>query len=535
MKIIRIILSVFLGLIAAFMAIVTIAFFSMGEVGAGVFSLFVTAGPVIGLVFTLPKGSKENRSTTAQPTVEPLAGNLGAPAHNPDFSTLEQQTHGKTPHADSGVAEGAVPPVPGTTQPPQYPLHTKPEKQDPVHPLQREEHFGSTPVANGTELVPRTDLETTVVSRMGRVDPDDPSRVPDGWYMPTLDGRCLWEISEEVTELKKKGEHEKALDTALLALEVLEEACKTTPNCAMEHYVIQVAILQTKLGRNDELVETLDRWLGHSWPVQRDDYHYNLLKRRAKAMAKKQRQTGGDPGPFEEQWKVYRAKEREAEERMKSERRLGAVFIASGASQVGIQWEIRTYTKGIPGTRSSKRSVWRDTPTNAELNELEFVAVDFETANEDRRSACQIALVKFIGGAPHAQLVSYIKPPTECNEFTFTYIHGIKPRTVRQAPTWDALTEEIGKFVGDAPVYAHNAAFDHTVWQKLDEHYGTDTCPERFFCTVKLAQKLWPNLKNHKLPTVVKHVKPGYRLKHHEASSDAKACGWIVANAAKAS
>lgn len=37
------------------------------------------------------------------------------------------------------------------------------------------------------------------------------------------------------------------------------------------------------------------------------------------------------------------------------------------------------------------------------------------------------------------------------------------------------------------------------------------------------------DMENYKLPTVTKALVPGFKLNHHEASSDAEACGLIIA------
>ena len=51
---------------------------------------------------------------------------------------------------------------------------------------------------------------------------------------------------------------------------------------------------------------------------------------------------------------------------------------------------------------------------------MNFVAIDFETANYARDSACAVGLVKVVGGEIVDKAVHLIKPPTR--EFVFTYI-----------------------------------------------------------------------------------------------------------------
>ena len=63
---------------------------------------------------------------------------------------------------------------------------------------------------------------------------------------------------------------------------------------------------------------------------------------------------------------------------------------------------------------------------------MNFVAIDFETANYARDSACAIGLVKVVGGENVDKAVHLIKPPTR--EFVFTYIHGLTWMTLRARP-----------------------------------------------------------------------------------------------------
>ena len=62
---------------------------------------------------------------------------------------------------------------------------------------------------------------------------------------------------------------------------------------------------------------------------------------------------------------------------------------------------------------------------------MNFVAIDFETANYRPDSACALGLVKVVDGIIVDKEVHLIKPPTR--EFVFTYIHGL---------TWKDVVKE---------------------------------------------------------------------------------------------
>ena len=72
---------------------------------------------------------------------------------------------------------------------------------------------------------------------------------------------------------------------------------------------------------------------------------------------------------------------------------------------------------------------------------------------------------------------------------------------------------------------------DTAVLCKLLEYYGIPVPNFDYVCTVKISQLLWPEMQNHKLDTVCSDL--DIRLNHHEALSDARACGLIFAQALK--
>lgn len=163
------------------------------------------------------------------------------------------------------------------------------------------------------------------------------------------------------------------------------------------------------------------------------------------------------------------------------------------------------------------------------LSSPSFVAVDFETANTNRESACQVALVKVASGRVVDRYATLLSPPRGFDHFRFTYLHGIRALDVRDAPSWAEVASEVTAFTNGLPMYAHNATFDANVWRGLDEFFHTTTFPSEFYCSYRTARRLLPGLVNYKLPTVTAHLVPGFRLDHHRADSDAEACALIVA------
>lgn len=162
---------------------------------------------------------------------------------------------------------------------------------------------------------------------------------------------------------------------------------------------------------------------------------------------------------------------------------------------------------------------------------MRYTAIDFETANASMLSACSIGLVVFEDGVPIHECITLIRPPEEFGKFNWynVRIHGIKASMVTDAPTFDQIWPNLQPYIENQLVVCHNAAFDTVVLCRLLEYYGFPIPEFDYLCTVKVSQQLWPEMENHKLDTVCTDLDIG--LNHHEALSDARACGYILAAA----
>ncbi len=162
---------------------------------------------------------------------------------------------------------------------------------------------------------------------------------------------------------------------------------------------------------------------------------------------------------------------------------------------------------------------------------MEFTAIDFETANYNRASACSIALVRVKDGKPAERFYSLIKPPQ--GDFVFTYVHGITQRDVKNAKTFDGIWPSVRSFCDAAPLLvAHNATFDRSVLVSCCGHYGIEPPKFPFLCTLKIARTVWPKLSRHSLDSVCDYL--SIPLRHHEAASDAEASAQVLLRAVDA-
>jgi DNA polymerase-3 subunit epsilon len=156
---------------------------------------------------------------------------------------------------------------------------------------------------------------------------------------------------------------------------------------------------------------------------------------------------------------------------------------------------------------------------------MNIVALDFETADYGRDSACALGLVRLADGAVQDSLYFLIKPPRET--FRFSYLHGITWQHVRDEATFADRWAEIAEFIAGAEfLAAHNAGFDRSVMLSCCADADIAPPAQPFICTVRLARGVW-DIRPTKLSDVCAYH--DIELDHHHALSDANACAEIVA------
>ncbi len=164
---------------------------------------------------------------------------------------------------------------------------------------------------------------------------------------------------------------------------------------------------------------------------------------------------------------------------------------------------------------------------------LEFVAIDFETANGSPASPCAVGLVRVSGGKITDSLRTLIQPPFPNDQFSEFNIrvHGIQPADVVGAPTWAEALETMLEFIGEDVLIAHNAEFDMGVLAKSAALISRDLPDLSFACSLRISRKTY-NLESYRLNAVAYAV--GHEeFDHHDALADADACARIIIHAAK--
>src|SRR4051812_33290841 len=74
-----------------------------------------------------------------------------------------------------------------------------------------------------------------------------------------------------------------------------------------------------------------------------------------------------------------------------------------------------------------------------------FVAIDFETADEQRDSACALAMVCVQDDEIVERRYCLIRPPRR--QFVFSYVHGITWKDVASQPSFGELWPKLSAFL----------------------------------------------------------------------------------------
>lgn len=159
---------------------------------------------------------------------------------------------------------------------------------------------------------------------------------------------------------------------------------------------------------------------------------------------------------------------------------------------------------------------------------MNFVAIDFETANSKRYSACSIAFAVVEDDEITYCYESLIRPPDNYFSDINTKIHGITLRNVLNVPYFDEVWNDIEYLISDCMLVAHNAPFDMSVLRSCLDYYKVKHA-NYYMCTYALSKRVWPKLKSYRLPYICSHL--NIDLDHHCALSDAKACANIAMRA----
>ena len=154
-----------------------------------------------------------------------------------------------------------------------------------------------------------------------------------------------------------------------------------------------------------------------------------------------------------------------------------------------------------------------------------IAVIDFETtglspAMGDRATEIAIVLVDQASG----KVVDRFQSLMNAGRYIPSFIEsltGISNAMVAAAPAADTVMREASRFVGSAPMVAHNASFDRRFWE-AELSLAGERASQPFACTMLVARRLYPQAPSHKLGVLIDYHRLPKAGRAHRAMADAE-------------
>lgn len=165
--------------------------------------------------------------------------------------------------------------------------------------------------------------------------------------------------------------------------------------------------------------------------------------------------------------------------------------------------------------------------SDLEMESATYVVFDVETTGLSAvyDTIIELAGVKIKGGEIIDRFESFANPNQSISQ-TISDLTGITDDMVKDAPQVDVVLKDFYEWTKGTTLVAHNASFDigflNQGYQRIS--YPKVTIP--VIDTLELARYLFPQLGNHRLNTLCKHLDIEL-TQHHRAIYDAEATGYL--------
>ena len=156
-----------------------------------------------------------------------------------------------------------------------------------------------------------------------------------------------------------------------------------------------------------------------------------------------------------------------------------------------------------------------------------FVAIDFETANADRSSICQIGITEVEDGILQPSKSWLVQPEGNDYDAFNIHIHGIKPEDTENSPKFPDVWKEVYPYLKDKVVVAHNTSFDMYALRDALDNYQIEYPTFDYFCTLRIARYIVKGCYSYSLDVVLNYL--GIEFDgHHKADNDSAGCAKLL-------
>ena len=142
------------------------------------------------------------------------------------------------------------------------------------------------------------------------------------------------------------------------------------------------------------------------------------------------------------------------------------------------------------------------------LEETEFSVLDVETTGLSARNnrVIEIGIIKVKNLKIADKFTTLINPGCDIPYF-ITQFTGIANSDVEYSPSFYDTAEEIEEFIGNSIISGHNLSFDENFLRYEFIRNGFEPLSNLTVCTLKLARKVFPELKSKSLASITAHLK----------------------------
>ena len=157
---------------------------------------------------------------------------------------------------------------------------------------------------------------------------------------------------------------------------------------------------------------------------------------------------------------------------------------------------------------------------------MEFVAIDFETANPSYASICQLGFARYSGSELIDEWKSYLDPEDYFHPMNVR-VHGIDFPMVEGAPRISEVHSALIEWLGGRVVVSHTA-FDRVALHQALDKCGLPAPDCQWLDSSLVARRTWSECaySGYGLSSVCRLI--GYEFAHHDALEDAKAAGQVL-------
>lgn len=162
------------------------------------------------------------------------------------------------------------------------------------------------------------------------------------------------------------------------------------------------------------------------------------------------------------------------------------------------------------------------------IDNAEFSVIDVETTglSAKKNRVIEIGLVKVRNYKIVERYETLINPGCYIPGF-ISQLTGITDDDVANAPFFSDVVEDLKHFIGETIISGHNLSFDSSFIKYEFFRNGEEPLYNEQVCTLKLARRMFPDLKSKSLTSVTKHLKLRNKSAHR-ALGDAEVTARIL-------